>query len=71
MSVGRKENSESPTGLEPMSLTAHQSDALTTELRETGDEPGHILGSYMTCVLHTVLGSAMSNSSCVVINIER
>ena len=53
MSVGQREKSESPTALEPITLTAHRSDTLTTELQETGDDLGYILGSYMTCVLHT------------------
>ena len=48
-----KKKSESPTGIEPMN---HRWDALTTELRRTRGELGHIQGSGMTCVLRTVCG---------------
>ena len=44
--------------------SVHGSDALTTELRRTRGELGHIQGSCMTCVLRTARISEMSKSSC-------
>ena len=57
---GTKKKSESPTGIEPMTFP-HRSDALTTELRRTLGEQGHIQGSCMAWVVS--LGSDMSKSS--------
>ena len=48
-----KEKSESPTLIEPIWPTVHRSDALTTELRWTCGELGHIQGLCFTCVLRT------------------
>ena len=49
-------------------LCSHWSDALTTELRETGDELGHMLWSCMTCVL---CPARISNVESVMIIKER
>ena len=49
-----KKKSESPTLIEPIWPPVHPSDALTTELRWTCDELGHIQGLCFTCVLCTV-----------------
>ena len=48
-----KKKSESPTLIEPIWPTVHRSDALTTELRWTCGELGHIQGLCFTCVLRT------------------
>ena len=49
-----------------LSSPKHRAGALSTELRRTHGERGHILGSYLTCVLHTARISAMSRSYCLV-----
>ena len=41
----------SPDRNQTHALPLHRLDALTTGIRETRCEPGHILGSCMTCVL--------------------
>ena len=48
-----EKKSESPTLIEPIWPTVHRSDALTTELRWTCGELGHIQGLCLTCVLRT------------------
>ena len=53
----KEKKSESPTLIEPIWPTVHRSDALTTELRWTCGELGHIQGLCFTCVLQ---GSAIS-----------
>ena len=50
-----KEKSESPTLIEPIWPTVHRSDALTTELRWTYGDLGHIQGLCFTCVLPNTL----------------
>ena len=49
--LGAKKKSESPIGFKPMS--SHRAGALSSELRRTRGEQGHILGSYLTRALHT------------------
>ena len=47
---GTKKKSESLAGIAPMTFHTLVN-TLTTQIRETGDELGHILGLCMTCVL--------------------
>ena len=50
--MGQRKKSESPTGFEPMTSQTAAS-TLSTGQRRTHGERGHILSSYLTCVLQT------------------
>ena len=50
---GTVKNSESWTGIEPMASQILWLGGLTTELQETLGKLDHLLGSYVTHVLHT------------------